>query len=97
MARKPSSVSDNLANDPEIAALLEPEADSTALTLTPDPIAEEKLLRVADIVADELLVPYLDGLIKQSIARKVSSVPGIEEILGKLRYPVPANLELLLA
>lgn len=85
------------AAKPSKSSLAVGDEQPVQLTIAPDPVAEEKLLRVADIVADELLAPYIDSLIKQSIARKVSSVPGIEEILGKLHYPVPPNLELLLA
>jgi hypothetical protein len=72
--------------------------DSALKFSTPDDATTDaKLQLIAESVADEMLAPYMDQLIKQNIARKVQSVPGISEILGKLGYPVPRNLESLLA
>lgn len=68
-----------------------------ALSTPNDEATDARLKLVAESVADELLAPYMDQLVKQSIAHKVRSVPGISELLGKLGYPVPNNLELLLA
>lgn len=72
--------------------------DSALKISTPnDEATDAKLQLIAETVADEMLAPYMDQLIKQNIARKVQSVPGISALLGKLGYPVPTNLESLLA
>jgi hypothetical protein len=80
------------------SAVMKSTLDPNQMIATPsDEETDTRLKLVADSVADELLAPYMDKLVKQSIAHKVRSVPGVSELLGKLGYPVPNNLELLLA